>query len=63
VCRYLETLVKSLKYDIIDKYNDIQVQFPMYPVLAMPVDTFCAKDFQKTFAEMFDSVMEMQFSE
>ena len=23
----------------------------------------CAKDFQKTFAEMFDSVMQMEFSE
>jgi len=61
VCRYFETLVNSLKYDIIDTYKDIQIHFPMYPILAIPVDVFCSNDFQKTIGEMFDSVMEMEF--
>jgi hypothetical protein len=62
LCKYFETLTNSLKYDIIDRYFDVQIQFPMYPALAMPVPTFCSAEFQKTFAEMFDSVMSMEIA-
>ena len=62
LCKYFDTLTNSLKYDIIDRYFDVQVQFPMYPALAMPVPTFCSTEFQKTFAEMFDSVMSMEIA-
>jgi len=62
LCSYIETLCNSLKYDIIDKWHNIQIQFPMYPILAMPVPVFCGQEFQNTFGKMFDSVLNMDFA-
>jgi hypothetical protein len=57
LCNYIETLAASLQFDVIDTFQDVQIQFPMYPVLCMNVPYFCLNAFQETLGKMFDTVL------
>ena len=57
LCNYIETLASSLKFDVIDGFQDVQIQFPMYPVICMNVGDFCLEPFQETLGKMFDTLL------
>jgi hypothetical protein len=58
---YLDTLAASLRWDDIDPYTSVNVQFPFFPTLAMSTYEYSTDRFQRRLCEMFDFVMETYF--